>query len=124
MTGRTDESSLVMRCRGCAYDLRGLAEHRCPECGRAFDPAKPETFLRRPVQARRLLFIAIASLPIMAWPIAVIRLGWIELLPIWLIPFGPISIITCLSMALEAVRRSINVLRGRLGTYPAGGAAS
>ena len=24
------------RCLACGYDLRGLAEMRCPECGRAF----------------------------------------------------------------------------------------
>jgi hypothetical protein len=23
-------------CLGCGYDLRGLSEHRCPECGRPF----------------------------------------------------------------------------------------
>ena len=27
------------RCPGCDYDLRGLSEPRCPECGRAFDSA-------------------------------------------------------------------------------------
>jgi hypothetical protein len=27
-----------MRCKNCHYALEGLAEHRCPECGRAFDP--------------------------------------------------------------------------------------
>lgn len=26
----------------CGYDLRGLPEPRCPECGRAFDPAEVE----------------------------------------------------------------------------------
>jgi hypothetical protein len=31
------------RCLGCAYLLRGLADHRCPECGRAFDPGDPRT---------------------------------------------------------------------------------
>lgn len=32
-------------CRDCGYQLRGLAEFRCPECGRAFDPADPHSFL-------------------------------------------------------------------------------
>ena len=27
-------------CKGCGYCLRGLPEPRCPECGRAFDPAE------------------------------------------------------------------------------------
>jgi hypothetical protein len=32
------------RCLHCGYALRGLSENRCPECGRAFDPADPLTF--------------------------------------------------------------------------------
>jgi hypothetical protein len=27
-----------VRCLSCKYDLKKLTEHRCPECGRAFDP--------------------------------------------------------------------------------------
>ena len=34
-----------MRCFGCQYDLSNLSGHRCPECGRAFDPNDPRTFL-------------------------------------------------------------------------------
>lgn len=34
-----------MHCLTCHYDLAHLAENRCPECGRAFDPADPNTFL-------------------------------------------------------------------------------
>jgi hypothetical protein len=30
-------------CLGCGYALRGLTQHACPECGRAFDPADPDT---------------------------------------------------------------------------------
>jgi hypothetical protein len=36
-----------VRCLSCKYDLRNLtsgAKHRCPECGRAFDPKDPTTF--------------------------------------------------------------------------------
>ncbi len=33
-----------MYCKRCAYDLRGAPEGRCPECGRPFDPARPETW--------------------------------------------------------------------------------
>ncbi len=39
-----------MYCLGCEYDLRGLPEPRCPECGRAFDPQNPKTFLKAPVR--------------------------------------------------------------------------
>jgi hypothetical protein len=35
-----------VRCKGCQYSLLNLAgpPHRCPECGRAFDPEDPRTF--------------------------------------------------------------------------------
>lgn len=31
-------------CQNCGYVLDGLPENRCPECGRAFDPASDRTF--------------------------------------------------------------------------------
>ena len=31
------------RCKECGYALRALTLPRCPECGRPFDPADPET---------------------------------------------------------------------------------
>ena len=40
------------RCLGCGYALRGLAEPRCPECGRTFDPNDPMT-MRVPGVSRR-----------------------------------------------------------------------
>jgi hypothetical protein len=35
-----------MFCQNCDYSLanRGAAEHRCPECGRVFDPSDASTF--------------------------------------------------------------------------------
>ncbi len=37
-----------MYCRKCGYQLVGLSENRCPECGRVFDPGDGRTFLQRP----------------------------------------------------------------------------
>ena len=34
-----------MRCKTCHYSLANLTEHRCPECGRAFDPQYPFSYL-------------------------------------------------------------------------------
>ena len=34
-----------MLCRKCHYPLDGLADNRCPECGREFDPCEPKSFL-------------------------------------------------------------------------------
>ena len=37
-------TSQIIRCKHCRYRLDGLDEHRCPECGAAFDPDDPQTF--------------------------------------------------------------------------------
>ncbi|MDM8005830.1 MAG: hypothetical protein QUV05_06730 [Phycisphaerae bacterium] len=34
----------TMYCRGCWYALDGVAEDRCPECGRPFNPADRRTY--------------------------------------------------------------------------------
>jgi len=38
--------TLPMFCRQCGYNLHGLPENRCPECGQAFDPNNPKTYWR------------------------------------------------------------------------------
>jgi len=35
-----------MFCRRCRYNLYGLTTHACPECGLAFDPQNPRTYLK------------------------------------------------------------------------------
>ena len=37
-----------MRCLSCRYNLCELAENRCPECGRVFDPEDAQTFYTPP----------------------------------------------------------------------------
>jgi hypothetical protein len=49
----------TMRCFGCGYDLHGLPENRCPECGRAFDPSNSTTFLCRLADGRKYLAAAL-----------------------------------------------------------------
>ncbi len=34
----------MMFCKRCRYNLGSATRHRCPECGRAFDPADPRTY--------------------------------------------------------------------------------
>lgn len=56
------------RCRDCGYALRGLADPRCPECGRGFDPGDPAT-VRLP--GDRLVWLpALATLAFLAWVVA------------------------------------------------------
>jgi len=43
-----------MYCRACYYDLRGQDTPRCPECGRAFDPGDPGSFLDHPGRLHRI----------------------------------------------------------------------
>jgi hypothetical protein len=39
-----DSYNSPVRCLCCHYDLSNLTEHRCPECGRAFDPADVNSY--------------------------------------------------------------------------------
>lgn len=51
-------------CLGCYYDLRGLPEPRCPECGRGFDPDDPKTYsdTPRPERLKKLMHHAALAL--------------------------------------------------------------
>lgn len=40
----TDTVPANARCLHCGYRLYGLTEHRCPECGRSFNPLDPTTY--------------------------------------------------------------------------------
>jgi hypothetical protein len=40
-----------MFCQNCNFDLRNLPRRKCPECGRAFFPSDPTTFLAHPRSA-------------------------------------------------------------------------
>jgi hypothetical protein len=51
-------------CLGCNYSLRGLAENRCPECGREFNLQDPTTFNN----ARPLRWIDRKLLRPIGWP--------------------------------------------------------
>ena len=53
-----------MRCTTCHYSLTGLAEHRCPECGSAFDPDDPSTFDSSTMRPGTRLAIRIAIMVI------------------------------------------------------------
>lgn len=43
MAGQQSNTARTGHCRSCRYPLIGLDQHRCPECGRTFDPDDPKT---------------------------------------------------------------------------------
>lgn len=52
-SGRGRTAGIAMYCRQCDYDLHGLSEQRCPECGQRFDASDPKTFHTTPRRQRR-----------------------------------------------------------------------
>ena len=53
----------MIYCLGCSYCLQGLTAHRCPECGRRFDPMDGNSFATQPASQRsdslgKLLLVA------------------------------------------------------------------
>lgn len=103
----------AMRCAKCAYDLRGLAEHRCPECGRAFDPAKPETFLQRPVSGHRLLGWMALSLACAIAPFIAIVVLRPERMQSWMLSFVWIWSMGSFVLLWFTTGAALRVIRGR-----------
>jgi hypothetical protein len=67
-----------MQCRTCRYDLSGLREHRCPECGESFDPADPETTYEGVERYRRVLAwlcIVLSAYPLLV--LAAVHVTWL-----------------------------------------------
>lgn len=63
-------------CLSCKYDLRNLNEHRCPECGRPFDPGDDRTFSVPSSRMSRIALIGLFLLTVVAWGIVLPLLLW------------------------------------------------
>jgi hypothetical protein len=59
----------LMRCLYCKYDLSHLNDHRCLECGRAFDPANRMTFTEElpDMRIKPLVFVLVIIPIIIFW---------------------------------------------------------
>jgi len=101
-----------MRCLGCGYDLRGLPENRCPECGRAFDPDDSTTFLCSQVDGRKYLTMALLGLFGMVVPIPTARLLASVLLPGQVLGWGVLGVFTA-GLVTTAVTLGMSIKRFR-----------
>jgi rubredoxin len=120
MTSDTASKSIAsMRCRNCGYDLRSLSQSRCPECGRVFNPARPWTYLDKPVSGRGrlgaafggvvlivsplltawLLDVGVLQIPVVFWPVLIV---------------GPALLVTGFAIECRVLRTSSEALFGRL----------
>jgi hypothetical protein len=79
-----------LRCPQCEYDLSGLSESVCPECGAAFDPATLPGLLRHRRRRRWIASLAIMFLALYApyswllwinYPWSEYRWLWIKMWP-------------------------------------------
>jgi hypothetical protein len=103
------------RCLACGYILDGLPEPRCPECGRAFDPARPETYQSRCKSGRGHLLWALAALIAVSLPLgrlftAGAAAGAAEdPLCVILLVFGYMSAFALVAASLAALRETAAV---------------
>ena len=73
-----------MRCLQCGYPLEHLPEHRCPECGRAFDPHDCGTWtrFRHDSSARGLFAIMLGSAAALVVSSAGLAVDWTANAPV------------------------------------------
>ena len=69
-----------MRCLSCHYDLSNLSAgvHRCPECGRIFDAADPQTFDTDPAHPRWVQWLATLAVIILLAVSASLLAVWLK----------------------------------------------
>lgn len=62
-------------CRKCWYILDGLDRHRCPECGRTFDPADRRTY--RTMSRRRWRLVMMRRVAVVLLALIAIATAWL-----------------------------------------------
>ena len=69
MSAGTSNVEHHRRCLTCSYDLHGLPDDRCPECGREFDPADPVTYAgQRGIRGKERACLAAVGVLIVTMP--------------------------------------------------------
>ncbi len=111
----------TMHCMGCHYPLDGLQEHRCPECGRPFNPAQPLSFYRpRQLTGPRVRIWHLRDrLRMLAWLVGLAVAGIVFFLAIvvqylwWLLPIvAVVYFLWLVGLAWLGVRVLIEPQRG------------
>jgi hypothetical protein len=64
-----------MYCRKCGYSLRTVPPGACPECGRAFAPSDPKTFVDKWAPLRRSA-LAHTQLLLAIWPVLFLAVAY------------------------------------------------
>ncbi len=106
------------RCLHCGYALRGLPEAVCPECGNAFDPARPETF-KDPARAKPLRPLQPPSRlqVLLLWILATLAaaLGNFSMAPIrlWTADWDSLQLIVLLLLAAPLVGLVVRAICAR-----------
>ncbi len=106
-------SQEMMHCLNCGYNLRGLPENRCPECGQPFNPDDSETYRSRPRSGSVLLWLSLLSVALFALPLAAAGLADAKVIriPFFLSGLGSAMMVCGLVLALVTTSRSVRVLR-------------
>ena len=70
-----------LHCSACGYNLSGLKEHVCPECGVAFDPVALEKTRKESITLRMVLLKLLGAPALLAlMPLFVLRVNLVALL--------------------------------------------
>ena len=74
------------RGKKCGYDLRGLEERRCPECGQVFDPGDASTYLTKPVSGTWFLTLTMVVVILVGIPLVYASLKTAGIVPNYRFP--------------------------------------
>ena len=98
-----------MRCKNCHYSLANLTgpPHRCPECGREFDPDDPDTFSQGFSWRRWLVCLFFPAIPFSLFMVGGFALGVFDPSTRWpsQLAFALIGAAICGCVWLLVIRR-------------------